>query len=526
MSTARSVLSSLTFRCVFCVAVYAGAIAIVFTCARAYAQRILAMSSVTIESLEEQTDALEHDRFDVLSGLLYPHCEAVIYDAMGACLYVSTPDIASSIPFDDLFVVASSDHEKVNYEVLERRDSKSGKLYYEIILCEYDDESGRSVVLASCLCDEDLSILEGNLFENTDSLTPEEFALIRGDYGHDMHIEKHEYKTADGDARTLVLASPKFSEKNYLRLLSDSERVWPIAVAIMLALTALAIVAMFRIIRKSMHPLEKAIRIRRNGSGQSFSADDLAVELRSTYGSFVELMDVLNDARKENHTLIADISHDLKTPLAVIGGYARAFEDGHVSGAKRQTYLHAIYEKSLAANELLDSLLTISRLDHPSLEPNLVACDLCEQVRLSAIAAGAEIEQAGDTLEVDIDDGPVWVDLDQTLFARVLGNLISNACRHNAPGTSIFVRCHESDGHAVIRVLDDGAGFAPHVRDSAFEPFVTENVARESGKGSGLGLSIAKKGVQLHGGRIYLSDEPPAPYATEIVIELPLSSNP
>lgn len=140
------------------------------------------------------------------------------------------------------------------------------------------------------------------------------------------------------------------------------------------------------------------------------------------------------------------------------------------------------------------------------------------------ITAGAEIEQAGDALGVDIVDDSRWVDLDKTLFARVLGNLISNACRHNEPGTSILVRCYESNGHATVSILDDGAGFSPQLRDSAFEPFVTENVARESGKGSGLGLTIAKKGVQLHGGSIFLRDEPPAPYVTEIVIELPLSS--
>lgn len=178
-------------------------------------------------------------------------------------------------------------------------------------------------------------------------------------------------------------------------------------------------------------------------------------------------MDVLDAAREETQVLIADISHDLKTPLAVIGGYARAFEDGHVPEVKRQTYLHAIYEKSQAANDLLDSLLTISRLDHPSLEPDLVTCNLCEQVRLSAIAADAEVSQAKDTLEVDIADVPLWVDLDKVLFARVLGNLISNACRHNKPGTSIIVQCHQSKGHAMVSVLDDGAGFLLQLRDSA-----------------------------------------------------------
>ena len=524
VTMAKSVVSSLTFRCVFCVAVYACAMALVFSFARAYVQRILSASSVTIEKLEEQTDALENDRFDVLTSSISPHCEVVVYDAVGTCLYASTSDIATNVPFDDLFVVASSDHERVYYEVLERPDYTDRNAAYEIVLCEFNEEEGTSKVLASCVCDKNLHILGGDLFSNAKSLTPEEFALIRGDYGKNMQIEKYEYKTARGEARTLVLASLKMSEKNYRLLLSESERVWPFAFAIAVALTAMAILAMFCIIRESMHPLEKAIRVRRHKGGGPLSENELPLELRPTYGSFVELMDVLDAARKETQVLIADISHDLKTPLAVIGGYARAFEDGHVSEAKRQTYLHAIYEKSQVANDLLDSLLTISRLDHPSLEPDLVTCDLCEQVRLSAIAADAEVSQAKDSLEVDIADVPLWVDLDRAIFARVLGNLISNACRHNEPGTSILVQCRQSEGCAVVSVLDDGAGFSPQLRDSAFDPFVTENVARESGKGSGLGLTIAKKGVLLHGGCIFLSDDPPAPYATEVVIKLPLSA--
>lgn len=497
--------------------------AMVFTIARMHSQRILSASSVTIEELEEKDDVLENDRFDMLASMVSPTSEVVVYDAVGTCLYASTPDIAANVPFSDLFVVASSDDERVYYEVLERPDNESGSTLYEIVLCEYDEQMGTSKVLASCLCDKDLHILEGDLFPNTDSLTPEEFALIRGDYGHNMWVEKHEYKNAKGDERTIVLTSPKLSEKNYLHLLKKSERVWPIAVAAALALTFVAILTMFRIIRESMTPLKNAIRVRRSGENYPVSEYELPVELRSTYGTFVELMDVLDAAREENQTLIADVSHDLKTPLAVIGGYARAFEDGQVPDAKSLEYLHAIYEKSQAANGLLDSLLTISQLDHPAMKPNLVTCDLCEQVRLVAIAAGTELEQAGDPLEVDIDDGPLWVALDKALFARVLGNLVSNACRHNEPGTNVLIRCHESGGHAVVSVLDNGAGFSPQLRDSAFEPFVTENVARESGKGSGLGLTIAKKGVQRHGGRIYLNDEPPAPYAAEVVIELPIS---
>lgn len=518
---------SLTFRCVSCVALYAFAIAVAFGVARLYSQHILSASSLSIETLIGKPDVLANDRFDVLASMVSAPNEVIVYDDTGTCLYASTADIAQRIPFDDLFIVASSVQENVYYEVIEHRSSSNAAeaLTYEILLIEYHEDTETSEVIGSCVCDETLQIVEGDLFSGTGSLSADEFALIRGNYGRNMQIERHEYKTDDGSARTLVLATPKLSERVYRNLLNESEKVWPWAVLMALVLTCVAVVVVFHIIRGSMRPLENAIQARREGKKGLLREDDLPIELRDTYRSFVELMDVLDEAHEESQTIIADVSHDLKTPLAVIGGYARAFEDGCVPEDKQSVYLHAIYEKSNTVSQLLDALLTVSQLNHPAFEPRLVICDLCEQVRLSVIAASAEVEQAGDDIEVDIADKPLWTNLDKALFARVMGNIISNACKHNGPGIRIFVRCRETEDHAVVSVADNGVGFPPNLKEHAFEPFVTQNTARELGKGSGLGLAIAKKGVQVHGGSISLCDSPTPPYMTEVMIELPFCAN-
>ena len=526
VAVSKRIVNSLTFRCVSCIGLYACAIAIVFVAARGYSQRILSASSISMEMLMEQEDVLAHDRFDALANLVIAPNEVIVYNENGSCLYASTSEIAQRVPYEELSVVATSAQENEYYEVIEHPASKKddSDVIYEIMLLIYDEDTQTSKVLDRCVCDNKLRIIEGDLFHGTQSLTVEEFALIRGEYGRNMQVEKYEYETVDGERRTMVLASPKQSEKVYRELLDKSEKVWPVAVVLSFVLTCAVVLVIFRIIRGSMRPLESAIHARREGTDCQLQEDDLPVELRDTYRSFVDLMDVLNSAHEENQTIIADVSHDLKTPLAVIGGYAQAFEDGCVPEDKRSAYLHAIYEKSRSASQLLDSLLTISRLNHPALEPSFVRSDVCEQVRVSVIAASAEVELAGNTLEADVEDDPLWCNLDKTLFNRVMENLISNACRHNAPGIRILVQCHKKSGAARVSVADDGVGFSPELKERAFEPFVTKNVARESGKGSGLGLAIAKKCIQIHGGSIRLGDTPPASYTTEVIMELPLET--
>ncbi|WP_324249625.1 sensor histidine kinase [Eggerthella lenta] len=112
---------------------------------------------------------------------------------------------------------------------------------------------------------------------------------------------------------------------------------------------------------------------------------------------------------------------------------------------------------------------------------------------------------------------------DGSLLARVLGNLINNACVHNPGGVTVRLTCKRTESEAVIAVADDGAGIPESIRDHVFEPFVTSNDARESGKGTGLGLSIAKRFIDLQGGTIAVSAQPEEDFETEIVVTLPLA---
>ena len=229
------------------------------------------------------------------------------------------------------------------------------------------------------------------------------------------------------------------------------------------------------------------------------------------------------EAEQRKNDLIVYLAHDLKTPLTVIRGYAQAFEDGCVPPEKAGEYLRAMKEKTDEASQLIDSLFLYAKTNHPSYSPQLVRMDVCEAVRRIAVEMLPTIEQRACRLDAAIPDDPIWVRADGSLLARVLGNLINNACVHNPGGVTVRLTCKRTESEAVIAVADDGAGIPESIRDHVFEPFVTSNDARESGKGTGLGLSIAKRFIDLQGGTIAVSARPEEDFETEIVVTLPLA---
>lgn len=516
--------SSLTLHCVLIVLVYAALVLGVFSLVNAVAEDRLNTAFPTINSLEEHEDALAYDKFDELKASISSSSELLIFDDDDNRLYASSSEIAQTITAEDLAVINGSDEDRTFYEVLERKD-ESGSTVYEIALCSWDTMSNALIVQSSCICTEDGEIISGDLFGDRTNLTERELSLIRGIYSIGMTIQKYEYETADGEGRTMVLVAPTFNGSAYDAAVAEAETLRFIAIPAAGILTVVAVLLLVRVIRRAIRPLDDAIDARKSSVTVMTPAPTLALEFRPTYENFTELMAELDAERDDKQRIIADISHDLKTPLTVIRGYAQAFEDGRVEPGKAEEYLKAIEAKSRTASDLIDTLFEYAKADHPSFEPQLESCDLCEALRLIAIDRQDEIEQAGCVLDVSIPDEPLSVHIDRALFARAVGNLLNNACKHNPSGTRIELACVADGGSAFVAVSDTGTGIPANIRAHIFEPFVTSNEARQSNKGTGIGLSISDKYVRLMGGTLTISDTPRAPFATEIIIELPLLLN-
>lgn len=219
-------------------------------------------------------------------------------------------------------------------------------------------------------------------------------------------------------------------------------------------------------------------------------------------------------AEENRRRLILDISHDLKNPLTSIGGYAEVLKDKYDIPE-----LQAIYQNSRRASFMLNELFELSQIDSPDFTLKKVKTELCETMRLIIGEIIPQLESAEFAYEFDIPDSDIFVLLNQGQFKRVIHNLIDNAIRYNPKGTLISINLSINEENAEIRVADNGVGIPLNLTKELFTPFVHRNTAEDSNRfGSGLGLSIAKKIVQAHGGDLVLE---PTERGTSFLITVP-----
>lgn len=212
---------------------------------------------------------------------------------------------------------------------------------------------------------------------------------------------------------------------------------------------------------------------------------------------------------KRRNLMLSDIAHDLRTPITTVSGYAMALSDGMVEEDKKQEYLDAIQAKSKRMSDLISLLFDYVKLDSEGFTLNKGKHDVCELVRECAAFQYQDIEDANMTLDVDIPEEQYILELDKLQFSRVVTNLLTNAVRHNSPGTAIglFVDVDEDD---MIRIMvaDNGDLIPEGQVQQIFDPFVMGDESRNSKGGTGLGLSISKKIVEMHGYKIKLVQQP------------------
>ncbi len=245
---------------------------------------------------------------------------------------------------------------------------------------------------------------------------------------------------------------------------------------------------------------------------------DLSVALNGMLGRIEEAFDERTASEARLRQFIADASHELRTPVTTIRGYAELYRTGALDDtAELAEAMRRTEQESVRMGTLVDELLHLARLDQGRpLDRG--------PVDLRAVAADAVLDAqavAPDrNLHVEAPD-PVVVQGDEARLRQVVANLIGNALVH-APGASVVVRVDATSEAAVLEVSDDGPGMAPADAAKAFDRFFRADASRQRHSGgSGLGLSIVDATVRAHGGTVRL-DSPPG-RGTTVTVELPLS---
>ncbi|MDE6950165.1 MAG: HAMP domain-containing histidine kinase [Lachnospiraceae bacterium] len=222
------------------------------------------------------------------------------------------------------------------------------------------------------------------------------------------------------------------------------------------------------------------------------------------------------DFERKRSLLLSDIAHDIKTPVTTICGYSRALSEDIVSEEKERDYLNAIYEKALRIDELITLLFEYVKLDSEGYSLRKKSEDLAELLRETVAAFYTEFEEKQIDLSIDIPDQPVPYEMDSLQMRRAVTNLLTNALRYGKEQGKVLVRLKD---YSII-VADDGRAIDPDFEKRIFEPFSKENSARSTKEGSGLGLSITAKIVQMHGGTLSLNNAFGEGYTKAFLIKL------
>ncbi|EKN71068.1 integral membrane sensor signal transduction histidine kinase [Neobacillus bataviensis LMG 21833] len=252
------------------------------------------------------------------------------------------------------------------------------------------------------------------------------------------------------------------------------------------------------------------------------------------YKEFIATLSQLTATLKENETQrlkmtqtreewISGISHDLKTPLSSISGYAQMMESDHYSWTPEETreFAGIITQKSTYMMDLLEDLTLTYRLKNQALPLATEKVDMNEFIRRTIIQFIND--PANNEFEFNFHpyNEAIFAMIDPKWFQRVIDNLLTNACKYNPSGTKVTISISSIEQHLMtISIEDDGIGMDKETLNNLFTRYYRGTNTSDSGSGTGLGMAITKQLVQLHGGSINVKSTPHMGTIVRILIPL------
>ncbi len=228
------------------------------------------------------------------------------------------------------------------------------------------------------------------------------------------------------------------------------------------------------------------------------------------------------ESRRKDEFL-AMLSHELRNPLAAIVNAVEVLRLSAPKDPKLQQIHDIAARQSMHMKRLLDDLLDVSRVTTNRIELARREVPLQEVVKQALDGLTSMIRQRGHHLEMTLPDERLAVDGDPDRLLQVVSNLVTNAVKYTEPGGHLAVSLSRDDGQAVLRVRDDGIGIPAELLPHVFDLFVqAERAANRSEGGLGIGLSLVKRLVEMHGGTVAAKSEGPG-RGSELEVRLPLA---
>ena len=230
---------------------------------------------------------------------------------------------------------------------------------------------------------------------------------------------------------------------------------------------------------------------------KQLGADDTFNRIIDCFNKMAQELGSVETLRSD---FIATVSHEMKTPLAVMQNYGTLLQSPNLSEEKRLEYAKGVTEGARRLADMMTNILKLNRLENQQIYPQATRFDLGEQLCQCLLQFENVWESRQIEIETDIGDN-IQVNADEELLSHVWNNLFSNAFKFTPPGGKVSVSLTATEHHAIVKVTDTGCGMTPEVGAHIFEKFYQADTSRAT-QGNGLGLALVKRVVDILQGEI------------------------
>ena len=368
----------------------------------------------------------------------------------------------------------------------------------------------------------------GNVMDNIQTAYSEDPAFVESLSGEEitealrkvLQGESIRIRSSEGQAPTFTVGVP-FEQNGYVRgavfiqtraqeIESGLDRILLTVILLTLGVLVLSGIAVFLFVHSALRPLRKMTEAAGNIAEGDFSVrvDEKrgGRELKEVSRAFNTMTQKLEGVEEGRREFVSNVSHELRSPITSIRGFAEGMADGVIPAEEHPKYLRLVADESKRLSGLVNDLLALSRLERDDAKPELSVFDINEMLRRAIIRRMTDLEEKKIEIACEPETDPCYVRADRDRIEQVVINLLDNAIKFTGDEGKITLSSRVRGEKAEVTVRDNGIGVAEEDREKIFDRFFTADRAHTSGKGTGLGLSICRRIMEMHGQSLRLLD--------------------
>ena len=315
----------------------------------------------------------------------------------------------------------------------------------------------------------------------------------------------------------IVIVSASTSGTN--QMLNRISNIFLTAAVFVVLISVLAVTAFARRESKPLRDMARAATDFGHGNLEARVRveEDYSEEVEELALAFNNMASSLQKSEYQRQEFVANVSHELKTPLAAMNNYATLLQAPNLPEEQRVAYAKAIAQRSRQLSRMMTNILKLNKLENQQIYPNCHPYDLSDQLCQSLL----QFEDVWESKDIDLDTqipDRVTISADQELLELVWNNLLSNAFKFTPAGGQVRLCLRQLDQQVAVTIQDTGCGISPNTQSHIFEKFYQGDTSHAT-QGNGLGLALVRRVVDICQGSIQLTSAPDQ--GTTFTITLP-----